>query len=231
MRTTHISIGLLVLYAIYLVRLICILPFFLKQRQDDSPLRLNSKRKGQLKVFVFLGSGGHTGEMLRLLENYSDLLLANSNTLFVGYSDTQSRAAFAQLAKKTDLKCRIEFYEFIKAREVNSSYFSSFVTIVRTLVDSCFKALSISLRFYSSPHLVLLNGPGTCCVLALWFKLFEWVNLFQSRSNIVYVESLARITSLSLSGKLLYWLADSFVVQWKELQIAKPRAEYYGILV
>lgn len=51
-------------------------------------------------------------------------------------------------------------------------------------------------------------------------------------SHIVYVESLARINTPSLTGKILYWVVDEFIVQWQELRDNYlPRSKWFGILV
>jgi beta-1,4-N-acetylglucosaminyltransferase len=47
----------------------------------------------------------------------------------------------------------------------------------------------------------------------------------------VYVESFARVKTLSLSGKLLYPFVDRFIVQWPGLKEKWTRAEYLGVLV
>jgi beta-1,4-N-acetylglucosaminyltransferase len=49
--------------------------------------------------------------------------------------------------------------------------------------------------------------------------------------HIVYVESFARVQTLSLTGKLLYYVVDSFLVQWSELVVKYPRAVYNGVVV
>jgi beta-1,4-N-acetylglucosaminyltransferase len=46
--------------------------------------------------------------------------------------------------------------------------------------------------------------------------------------NVVYVESMARITSPSLTGRLVYPFADTFIVQWPGLQRFFKRARCYG---
>ena len=46
--------------------------------------------------------------------------------------------------------------------------------------------------------------------------------------KVIYVESYTRIKDLSLSGKILYPFADLFVVQWKQLTYAYPKAVYGG---
>lgn len=45
------------------------------------------------------------------------------------------------------------------------------------------------------------------------------------------MESFARVTALSLSGRILIWIADRFLVQWPELAKRYPKVEYVGILV
>lgn len=47
--------------------------------------------------------------------------------------------------------------------------------------------------------------------------------------KIIYIETFARIHSLSLSGKIVYPMADRFIVQWKELEVKYPKAYYGGI--
>ena len=47
----------------------------------------------------------------------------------------------------------------------------------------------------------------------------------------MFVESFARAQSLSLSGRILYPIADLFLVQWPALVAKYPRAEYHGVLI
>lgn len=46
--------------------------------------------------------------------------------------------------------------------------------------------------------------------------------------NVIYIESMARITSPSLTGRLIYPFADTFIVQWPGLQRFYKRARSYG---
>ena len=48
--------------------------------------------------------------------------------------------------------------------------------------------------------------------------------------KVIYVESYTRLKDLSLSGKIIYPLADLFVVQWKQLAHKYPKAVYGGAL-
>lgn len=48
--------------------------------------------------------------------------------------------------------------------------------------------------------------------------------------KVIYVESYTRIKDLSLTGKILYPVADLFIVQWKQLLYNYPKAVYGGAL-
>jgi len=50
-------------------------------------------------------------------------------------------------------------------------------------------------------------------------------------ASIVYVESICRVETLSLSGRIMYYLAEHFFVQWQQLQDKYPKAIYLGKLV
>ncbi len=47
-------------------------------------------------------------------------------------------------------------------------------------------------------------------------------------TKIIYIESLARVSSASLTGRLVYPFADMFLVQWESLLKVYPKARYIG---
>lgn len=76
---------------------------------------------------------------------------------------------------------------------------------------------------------VLCNGPGTCvplCVAGLLLGI-----LGMKKVLIVYVESICRVHSLSLSGKILYPISDYFFVQWSSLRDKYPKSIFLGRIV
>ncbi|SCU89243.1 LAME_0E02696g1_1 [Lachancea meyersii CBS 8951] len=228
------SVVLLLVLQWLVVRIILVVPIF--GLQHDRLLETASARSvagsRKLKLFVFLGSGGHTGEMLRLLENYQETLLRpGQTTLTVGVSDEASLARFRHTlgAYLDSQQIEVQVCRFGKAREVGASKLQSAKSVVQTLAGAMWTLTWLKWQFVGQPHLVLLNGPGTCCIIAGWLKLLEIVTT--TRSKIVYVESLARTSTLSLSGKLLYPLVDEFVVQWSELCDKYGRARCFEILV
>jgi beta-1,4-N-acetylglucosaminyltransferase len=82
---------------------------------------------------------------------------------------------------------------------------------------------------------VLINGPATAAIMVLATLVLRFVDIKGANSKgkcrTVYVESWARVRSLSLSGKLLCYGAERVLVQWEQLQGVGGRGEYLGVLV
>ncbi|KAJ4899950.1 hypothetical protein Rs2_13901 [Raphanus sativus] len=180
-------------------------------------------------TLIVLGSGGHTAEMLSLvsvmrMDRYTPRFYIAAAT--DNMSLHKARSFEHSLPHKPAVKeASLRFTQIYRSREVGQSY----VTSVWTTILAIFHALWLMIRI--RPQVILCNGPGTCiplCVIAFLFKVLgiRW-------SSIFYVESVARVKKLSLSGLLLYKLriADHFFVQWSHLQKNYPRAHYVGCLM
>jgi UDP-N-acetylglucosamine:LPS N-acetylglucosamine transferase len=70
-----------------------------------------------------------------------------------------------------------------------------------------------------NPGVVVSTGAG----LALPFFLLGRLQ----RRRLVYVESITRVESLALTGRLVYPFADAFFVQWESLSGLR-RARFHG---
>lgn len=70
------------------------------------------------------------------------------------------------------------------------------------------------------PDVIITTGTMSVIPMCLIGKLF--------RKKIVFIESFAKITSPTLTGKLIYHFADLFIVQWKELIKFYPNALFLG---
>lgn len=47
-------------------------------------------------------------------------------------------------------------------------------------------------------------------------------------AKVIFIESFAKIKSPTLTGKLMYKLADEFIVQWEDMLKIYPKATYKG---
>jgi predicted nucleotidyltransferase len=73
------------------------------------------------------------------------------------------------------------------------------------------------------PELVISTGAGMVIPTCLIAKLFG--------AKLVFIETAARVTTPSRTGKLLYHFADEFYVQWEPMLRVYPKAKYGGVLL
>jgi beta-1,4-N-acetylglucosaminyltransferase len=103
-----------------------------------------------------------------------------------------------------------EFIRIPRSREVGQSYVTAVFTTLRAQLASA------ALVFSHAPDVILCNGPGTCLPLAVAGLALRFFGVHDTA--VVFVESVCRVSSLSLTGKLLYRVADQVQVQWPELK-------------
>ena len=203
---------LLFIFALLVVRLLYLMMHVRLPRQSTA---------NPVVTMVVLGSGGHTMEMLRLLSGM-DLVNFSRRVYVAAETDTMSIkkiTTFEQSRGNREPLIR----RIPRARQVLQSYISA---VLSTLIAILY---SFPITFSILPDLLLCNGPGTCIPLCFWcFVLkFFWIK----DVNIMYVESICRVKTLSLSALILYFIADHILVQWPQLQKAYPRTEYIGRVV
>lgn len=82
--------------------------------------------------------------------------------------------------------------------------------------------------FFSSLRIIQKENPD--CIISTGALITYPICLVGKlkHKHIIYIESFARIEEGSLTGKLMYRLADLFIVQWKELLKVYPNAVYGG---
>jgi beta-1,4-N-acetylglucosaminyltransferase len=162
-----------------------------------------------LSVLVVLGSGGHTGEIMPIVAALTRWKHFRSLTAVAAATDRLSFGHPLLPAAATKLTIP-------RAREVGQSYFTSFFS---TVVSFCAALRLLSRR----PDLLLVNGPGVCFPVVLGFFIGNVLGL--TTCSIVFIESFCRVTSLSLTGRLIYPLCDIFYVCWPELLQLRKRAQ------
>ena len=194
-----------------------------------------------LPSLVVLGSGGHTAEMFAILRaldprRYAPraYVVADTDHTSVSKVERHEASVGGALADSDATDAELERWtshavvRLPRSREVGQSYLLSVFTTLRAILA----AFALVLR--ERPRVVLCNGPGTClpvCVAACVAKcLPEPVG---RAPVVVFVESVARVQSLSLTGKLLYHLrlADEVFVQWETLAERYPRTTLAGRVV
>lgn len=233
-----LALGLAFAILSFISRTLYLLRSIRKVRQSKDPRTTississtDSTTKKGLKTLIVLGSGGHTTEMLDLIKHlnpdrYSPIIIivANTDTTSLqrvqAYPDTlpiKNKEKLVEISNGSNGSTGDQqIYRIPRSREVGQSYFTSVLTTLYSLFFA-FWLVGIEVQ----PDLVLVNGPGTClpiAVSAFFFRIIGWM----PKTKIVFVESFCRVTSLSLTGKLLYPIADLFAVCWEQLHENYP---------
>ncbi|XP_063217162.1 UDP-N-acetylglucosamine transferase subunit ALG14 homolog [Bacillus rossius redtenbacheri] len=203
-----------IIFAALLVRL-CWLLFCIHSGRT----KIASKNRKSIKAAVVIGSGGHTTEMLRLVqalhaEKYSPRIY------FLASNDTTSEVKIHKLEDRREGE--YEVIRIPRSRNVSQSFITSFATTLYAVVAVIPHMLS------RRPELILCNGPGTC--IPICFIAFIMRILCICDNRIVFVESICRVKTLSLTGKFLLFFADELFVQWPNLKHLHKRVNYVGRL-
>lgn len=74
------------------------------------------------------------------------------------------------------------------------------------------------------PDVIISTGAGPAVPFAIVGKLFF-------RTKVIFIETITRIRSPSLSGRLMYRLADEFFYQWESLAGWFPKGRFLGRLI
>lgn len=206
-----------ILYCVIIVLIIIgtFLKYFNKNTQKHSKLE-------SARTLICIGSGGHTAEMMRILKKM-DLKKYSPRAYVMANDDTTSEVKVNEF--ESDSRSEKESYSILKiyrSRKVGQSYFGSVFTTLYATV------MSIPLVYRFRPDVILCNGPGTCIPICVIAYVMSVVKIIECK--IVFVESVCRVKSISLSGKILLFIADVFAVQWEELSKKHSKIQYFGKL-
>lgn len=83
------------------------------------------------------------------------------------------------------------------------------------------KSLLIFIQF--KPDVVISTGAHTSVPMLLIASIFK--------KKTLYIESIARVNSKSMTGKIVSKHVDKLFVQWEEMQEIYPSAEFHGRLL
>jgi len=80
--------------------------------------------------------------------------------------------------------------------------------------------ISLRIFFKERPDIVICTGVLAMLPICRIAKFFN--------KKLIYIESFAKVTSATMSGKYLYKYADQFYVQWESMKEIFPDAKYLG---
>ena len=80
--------------------------------------------------------------------------------------------------------------------------------------------VSLWVLLKEKPDIIISSGALVTYPICIWAKLIG--------KRVIYIESFARVDTPSLTGRLMYRVADLFIVQWQDLLAYFPKAVYAG---
>lgn len=162
-----------------------------------------------MRLLVVLGEGGHTRQMLQLLDQ-----------LGPQYEYHYLLAAEDQLSEGK-IRRPGAVYRIGRPRSKVKGHTDSLPVAAWHTLHSLAHLAPVLRRV--RPQAVLANGPSVAVPAALLGKLLG--------ARIIYVESASRVQRMSTSGRIVYPFADLFIVQWPALQARYRKAIYAGRLL
>lgn len=157
-----------------------------------------------MKLLIVLGGGGHTTEMLKLV-----------GLLDPGYEYHYLRVKEVEFSEDR-IKRKGRMYEVRRPRGMYDSILASIVNSLVALAQITVILLRVR------PSAVIGCGPAVSVLASAIGKLLG--------AKAIHVETGSRVSTLSLSGKIMYNIADLFFVQWPPLKDKYPKAVYAGRL-
>ncbi|KAI0395006.1 oligosaccharide biosynthesis protein Alg14 like-domain-containing protein [Xylariaceae sp. FL0594] len=183
-------------------------------------------------VILICGSGGHTAEMIQMVERSVRPEKLSHRRWAVGKDDEKSYLKVLAFERRLldrfshhDLDSgTFDIVRFGRARYVHQSWLTTPLTAVLSLLDIIHILTDLPRQCpvpeTRYPGVIVTNGPGTGFLFLAVARLLKLLRLVPaSHMRSIYVESWARVKSLSLTGKLIQkgGLADTFIVQYRSL--------------
>lgn len=175
-----------------------------KKNKANKPKKLveeNNQDVPKRKVLFIASTGGHLNELMQL------------KTLFKKYDYhivTENTKVDKSLKKKYGNKMSFLIYG---TKKYPVSYIFKFIA-------NCF--ISLYYFFKYQPEVVVTTGTHTAVPMCYIAKIFG--------SKVIFIETFANRTSGTVAGKLVYPIADTFVVQWEEMHKIYPKSVCWGWL-
>ena len=153
-----------------------------------------------MKRVLFISStGGHLNELLQLKPMFKK---------YDSYIITEKTATNSNL--KEEYKNKIHYLIYGTKHNPISYFFK--------LIINCFISLYWYIRI--RPIVIITTGTHTAGPMCMIGKIFG--------SKIIYIETFANIHTKTATGRLIYPIADLFIVQWESMLKVYPKAVYGG---
>jgi len=158
-----------------------------------------------MKICLSCAAGGHLDELLEIIEAFEghSIFFVTIKSEVIKNLEKSYRVRNIHEPPSPSRLWKLNIHKF----QLLSYYIS--------LIIPC---LIILLK--ERPDIVIGSGGEATLNISYLAKLIG--------KKVIYLESLARVHDISGTGKLVYYIADLFLVQWEGLLVKYPKAKYWG---
>lgn len=231
-------IGIIVIFGVYVYFIILYLYKIIKNQKQKFNFKNIISISGPILIFGVAYFSGHVFErlfplvVLSLLISYNlidkEEQKENKRVLFI----SSTGGHLNELLQLKDLFKKYDSYLITERTKSNLSlksdsknvYFliygtkdHKFTYIFKFLIN-CLKSLYLFAKI--RPKVIVTTGTHTAVPMCYIGKLFG--------SKIIYIETFANSKTKTLAGKMVYPIANTFIVQWKSMLELYPKAIYGG---
>ena len=153
------------------------------------------------KVLFISSTGGHLEELLQLKP-----LFEKYDYHIITEKDKSNITLKEQYGEK------LSFLPYGTRAKIFSYIFKYLYLCIKT----------VYLYFKIHPKVIISTGTHTAGPMCVLGKIFG--------SKIIYIETIANINKKTATGRLIYPIADLFIVQWEEMLKLYPKAVYGGLI-
>jgi len=167
-------------------------------------IKNKSKKEKIIKkkhVLFIASTGGHLDELMQLKPIFNDY----------EYQIVTEKTKVDDSYKKK-FKDRIHFLIY-GTKKYPFTYIFKFMA-------NCFISLFYYFRY--QPEVVVTTGTHTAVPMCYIARIFG--------SKVIYIETFANRTTATVAGRIIYPVANTFVVQWEEMKKIYPKAVCWGWL-
>ena len=160
-----------------------------------------NKKENKKKVLFISSTGGHFDELLQLKP-----LFKKYNSYIITEKDKSNESL------KEIYGDKMYFLPYGTRAKLFTYIFKYFYLCLRT----------VYLYFKIRPKVIITTGTHTAGPMCIIGKIFG--------SKIIYIETIENTNKKTATGKLIYPIADLFIVQWEEMLKLYPKAIYGGTI-
>ena len=187
------------LLGILFVTLISILIKKIKKNRANELLDKNDKIAKKRNIIFIASTGGHLNELMQVKPLFNK---------FEYHIITEKTKVDDSLKEEYGDKIKFLIYG---TKKYKFKYIFKFIA-------NCF--ISLYYYFKYQPEVIVTTGTHTAVPMCYIGKIFG--------SKVIFIETFANRTTGTVAGRLVYPIADTFVVQWEEMQKVYPKSVCWG---